>query len=260
MREHRRHPVGEGVLDRDDRRGRGIRSPHRVGARADGRRERDLVDAPGPPARGRLVADDEHERHVRLHGLGEGGERVGEPGAVGRGRGGEAAGGAVVGVGGDDAAGLVADRGERRRRSRARARRGSRRCRCPSPRTRGRCGRTRVRATWAETVGMAMPSETGTVECRMCLARSVDGSGCVPIFRAPAGRRPAGRFEYTSRAGMGGCRDEDDSAAAVHPGRRRVRRVRRVVAGMRCRGSVPPRASRSTSPTGCARRTSSSGR
>ena len=77
-REHRRHPVGEGVLDRDDRRGRGIRSPDGVGARADGRRERDLVDAPGAPARGRLVADDEDERHVRLHGLGEGRERVGE--------------------------------------------------------------------------------------------------------------------------------------------------------------------------------------
>ncbi len=35
---------------------------------------------------------------------------------------------------------------------------------------------------------MAKPSETWTVECRMCLARSVRRSGCVPIFRAPAGR------------------------------------------------------------------------
>ena len=53
---------------------------------------------------------------MRLHGLGERGERVGEAGAVGRGRGGEAAPSAVVGVGGDDAARLVAHRREARRR------------------------------------------------------------------------------------------------------------------------------------------------
>ncbi len=47
-----------------------------------------------------------------LDGLGEGGQRVGEPGAIGRGRGGEAPGGAVIRVGGDHAAGLVPHGGE----------------------------------------------------------------------------------------------------------------------------------------------------
>ena len=99
------------MLDRDDGRGSGIRSPDGVGARADGRREGDLVDAPRARARGRLVADDEHERHVRLHRLGERGQGVGEAGAVGRGGRGEAAARAVVRVGGDDGSGLVPDGG-----------------------------------------------------------------------------------------------------------------------------------------------------
>ena len=49
---------------------------------------------------------------MRLHRLGEGGQGVGEPGAVGRGRRREAAPRAVVGVGRDDAARLVPDGGE----------------------------------------------------------------------------------------------------------------------------------------------------
>ena len=99
------------MLDRDDGGGRGIRSPHGVGARADGRREGDLVDVPRARPRGRLVAHDEHERHVRLHRLGEGGQGVGEAGAVGRGGRREPAARAVVRVGGDDGAGLVPDGG-----------------------------------------------------------------------------------------------------------------------------------------------------
>ena len=39
----------------------------------------------------RLVADDEHQRYARLHGLSEGGECVGESGAVRRGGGGDPA-------------------------------------------------------------------------------------------------------------------------------------------------------------------------
>ena len=114
-REHRGNAVGEGVLDRDHGGRRGVHPSDRVGAGADRGGERDLVDAPRPWTRGRLVADDEHERHVRLHGLGQGGERVGEAGAVRRGRRGEAAPGAVMGVGGDDGARLVAHRREARR-------------------------------------------------------------------------------------------------------------------------------------------------
>ena len=110
-REHGRHAIGQRVLDRDDGRRRGIRSAHRVGACADRRGESDLVDAPGAAARCRLVADDEHEGHVRLHRLGQRGQRVREAGAVGGGRGGEPAARAVIGVGGDDAAGLVAHGG-----------------------------------------------------------------------------------------------------------------------------------------------------
>ena len=43
----------------------------RVGAGADRGGERDLVDVPRARARRRLVADDEHERHARLRGLGQ---------------------------------------------------------------------------------------------------------------------------------------------------------------------------------------------
>ena len=110
-REHGGHAIGQRVLDRDDRRRRGIRPAHRVGACADRRGEGDLVDAPGAAARCGLVADHQHEGHVRLHGFGERGQRVREPGAVGGGRGGEPAAGAVIGVGGDDPAGLVAHGG-----------------------------------------------------------------------------------------------------------------------------------------------------
>ena len=99
------------MLDRDDGGRGGIRSPDGVRARTDGGGERDLVDVPRAGAGGRLVADDEDERHVRLHGLGEGGQRVGEACAVRRGRRGEASRRAEVGVGGDDAARLVAHRG-----------------------------------------------------------------------------------------------------------------------------------------------------
>ena len=110
-REHRRHAIREGVLDRDDGGGRGIRPSDGIGACADGRRERDLVDVPRARARGRLIADDEDERHVRLHRLGERREGVGETGAVGGGRGREPAARAEVRVGGDDAPGLVPHRG-----------------------------------------------------------------------------------------------------------------------------------------------------
>ena len=112
-RQDRRHPVGERVLDGDDRRGGGVRAADGVGARADGAGERDLVDAPRSRTGCGLVADHQHQRDVRLPRLGERREGVREPGAVGRGGRGQPAGGSVVRVRGDDGAGLVAHRGVR---------------------------------------------------------------------------------------------------------------------------------------------------
>ena len=81
-----------------------------VRARAHGRGDRDLVDIPRPGARGRLVAHHEYQRNLRLRGLGEGGEGIGEARAVGRGGGRETATGAKVRVCCDDRPGFVANR------------------------------------------------------------------------------------------------------------------------------------------------------
>ena len=100
------------MLDGDDRGRRGVGPPDRVGAGADRGGQRDLVDVPGAGAGGRAVADDEDERHLGLHRLGQRRERVGEAGAVGRGRRGDPPAGTLVGVRRHDSPGLVADRGE----------------------------------------------------------------------------------------------------------------------------------------------------
>ncbi len=112
-RQHGRHPVGEGVLDRDDRGGRRIRPAHGVGARADGRGERDLVHIPRAGPRRGLVTNNKDERRFGLHRLGERGQRVREAGPVGGRRGREPTGCAVVRIRRHDGTRLVAQRGVR---------------------------------------------------------------------------------------------------------------------------------------------------
>jgi len=111
-RQHDRHAVGQRVLEGDEDGGRRIPVAHRVGAHAHRRGERDLVDTPRARPRGGLVAHDEEEGDAGLGRLGQRREGVGEARAVGGGRGGETSRGAIVGVGGDDSAGLVPHRGE----------------------------------------------------------------------------------------------------------------------------------------------------
>ena len=114
-REDHRHPVGQSVLDRRHR-GRGRVDPaHRVRAHPDRRGHGDLIDVPRPGPRGGFVPDDEDERHLRLCCLGEGRERVREARPVRRRRCREPNRGAEMRIGGDDRAGLVADRSVGRR-------------------------------------------------------------------------------------------------------------------------------------------------
>ncbi len=203
-REHGRHPVGERVLDRDDGRGRGIRSAHRVGARTDRRRQRDLVDAPRAAARGGLVAHYQHERDVRLHGLRQRGQRVREARAVGGRRRGQAAAGSVVRVGRDHATRLVPHGGE-----------------SDVGGALERIEEVRVAvAHHAEHVvdvagegGGDVRGDCGHVELQrqgrtvssVCVSRAAIGCrGCVPLFRAPARCFAAPDGSSISRRRVGG--------------------------------------------------------
>ena len=109
------HPVGQRMLDGGHGRGGGIDPTDGVGAHTHCRGHRDLVDVPRPGTGCGLIPDDEDEGHSGLGRLGECGERIREPRAIGRGGRGDSPGGAEVGIGGDDGSGFVADGGVCRR-------------------------------------------------------------------------------------------------------------------------------------------------
>ncbi|CAH0201283.1 hypothetical protein SRABI128_01745 [Microbacterium sp. Bi128] len=186
------------MLESDHGRGCGIPVAHRIGPHAHGGAERDLVDAPRARARGRLVTDDQHERNAGLRRLGQRGERVREPGSVCRGRRRDASARTVVGVGGHHAARLMAEGGER------------------GAGAMQLVDEIRVAVSHhAEDVidvggegagdvcghgGHGEAFRDGTDAEAVCVSRTRSSSGCVPLFRAPAGVARAGRHEYATPA------------------------------------------------------------